>query len=109
MKRLHLTVFVTSIGDTSILVPDNMSRDEALQYAKEHLHEVSLPGNLDPDQGSMTLDEDNCDFDEDDDCDLEADDEPWQTCQQKGYCTVLGKHSSPTVFDCDRHCPNRPH
>lgn len=104
MKRLHLTVFVTSVGDTGIWVPDDMSLDEALQYAREHLNEVSLPGNLDPDRGSMSLDEENCDFE---DADPDSAEQPWQTCRQKGYCTVLGEHSNPTVFDCDRYCPNR--
>ena len=64
MKKLHLTVYVTSIGDTSIRVPDNLTVEEAIQYAKEHLSEVALPSNLDPDHGTMVLDEENCDFED---------------------------------------------
>lgn len=65
MKTLHLTVFVTSIGDTSIQVPDHLSLDEALQYAMEHMDEVAMPSNLDPAHESMELDVDNCDFEDD--------------------------------------------
>lgn len=106
MKNLHLTVFVTSIGDTSIRVPDHFTLEEALQYAMEHLDEVPMPSNLDPAHESMTLDEENCDFE-----DEPGDDEspkPWQTCEKHGYCTVLGKYSNPTVFDCDKYCGDRP-
>lgn len=106
MKKLHLTVYVTSIGDTSIRVPDNLTVEEAIQYAKEHLSEVALPSNLDPDHGTMVLDEENCDFEDADE--TATGDEPWQSCRQLGYCTVLGEHSNPTVFDCDQFCPNRP-
>lgn len=105
MKTLHLTVFVTSIGDTSIQVPDHMTLEEALQYAKEHMDEVALPSNLDPAHESMQLDEENCDFE-----DVPGDDEPaepWQTCKERGYCPVLGEHSNSTVFDCDKFCPGR--
>ena len=37
MKTLHLTVFVTSIGDTSIQVPDHMTLEEALPVSYTHL------------------------------------------------------------------------
>lgn len=44
----------------------------------------------------------------------EAADEPelggsmtWLQCADLGYCPILGKHSNPTVFDCDKHCPGR--
>ena len=115
MKKLHLTVFVTSIGDTSIWVPDDMDRETAIKYAHQHMNEVALPRNLDPDGNSMVLDEENCDFEDADKCDISdgKDDpdvgkQPWQTCREAGYCTVLGKNSNPTVFDCDKFCPNRP-
>ena len=32
---------------------------------------------------------------------------PYLHCKQLGYCPVLGEHSNPTVFDCDKHCPGR--
>lgn len=31
----------------------------------------------------------------------------WRDCASLGYCPVLGEHSNPTVFDCDKHCPDR--
>lgn len=31
----------------------------------------------------------------------------WMACRELGYCPILGKHSNPTTFDCDRFCPNR--
>lgn len=31
----------------------------------------------------------------------------WLQCAELGYCPIFGKHSNPTVFDCDEHCPNR--
>lgn len=34
-------------------------------------------------------------------------DQPYLHCKQLGYCPVLGEHSSPTVFDCDKHCSRR--
>ena len=118
MKKLHLTVFVTSIGDTSIWVPDDMDRETAIKYANQHMDEVALPRNLDPDGNSMVLDEENCDFEDVDDdggdgdgCngpDEDASGQPWKTCQKTGYCTVLGEHSNPTTFDCNRFCPDRP-
>lgn len=64
MKTLHLTVFVTSIGDTSIQVPDHLTLEEALQYAMKHLDEVPMPNNLDPAHESMELDVENCDFED---------------------------------------------
>lgn len=90
----------------TIRVPDHLTLEEALQYAMEHLDEVPMPSNLDPAHESMTLDEENCDFE-----DEPGDDEspkPWQTCEKHGYCTVLGKYSNPTVFDCDKYCGDRP-
>lgn len=92
MKTLHLTVFVTSIGDTSIQVPDHMTLEEALQYAKEHMDEVALPSNLDPAHESMQLDEENCDFE-----DVPGDDEPAEPCRPaRSAATALYSASTPT-------------
>ena len=52
-----------AIYDSKIDVPDDMSIEEAIEYAKSHLDEVPL-GELHYVQDSDELDEDNCDFDE---------------------------------------------
>lgn len=31
----------------------------------------------------------------------------YPTCKELGYCPILGNHSNPTVFDCNKYCPNR--
>ena len=63
-KTLHLTVFVTGIGDTSIQVPAELDLDDAIRYAKEHIDEVRVPSNLDYSGGGMVLYLDNCDFED---------------------------------------------
>ena len=64
MKRLNVTVTVSMVGDSSILVPDELNLDEAIEYAKNHLHAISLPENLEYIESSDIIDEDNCDFDD---------------------------------------------
>ena len=64
-KTLHLTVFVTGVGDTSIQVPEEMSLEEALKYAAEHADEIRMPSNVDFNSSNLVFDEDNCDFEDD--------------------------------------------
>lgn len=63
MKRLNLTIQCMAIYNSGIDVPDEMSIDEAIEYAKQHLHEVPL-GVLEYVSDSDVLDEENCDFEE---------------------------------------------
>ena len=62
MKKMHITMFVKSVGDSSIMVPDNLTIEEAIVYAKEHISEIHTPENLEFVDGSEELDEENCDF-----------------------------------------------
>lgn len=64
-KRLNLTIQCTAVYNSSIEVPETMSFEEAIEYAKEHLEEAPL-GELTYTRGSDTIDEENCDFDDDD-------------------------------------------
>ena len=63
MKRMNVTVFCKAVYNSSIEVPDNMTREEAIEYAKEHLDEIPC-GELDYVSNSDELDEENCDFNE---------------------------------------------
>lgn len=64
-KRLNLTVNCQAVYNSSILVPANLTFEEAIAYAYQHLDQVPV-GPLEYMSGSETLDTDNCDFDEDD-------------------------------------------
>ena len=63
MKRLNVTVFCKAVYNSDIDVPDNMTREEAIEYAKAHLDEIPC-GELDYVSNSDELDEKNCNFDE---------------------------------------------
>ena len=62
MKRLNVTVQCLAVYNSRIDVPDDMTLEEAIKYAKAHLDEVPL-GQLEYVRDSDQLDEDNCDFD----------------------------------------------
>lgn len=61
MKRLNVTVQCMAVYKSSIEVPDNMTREEAIEYTKKHLDEIPC-GELDYVSNSDELDEENCDF-----------------------------------------------
>lgn len=64
MKKLNVTSWCKAIYNGSIDIPDdNMTLKEAIQYAKEHIDEISI-SQLDYVSGSDELDEENCDFEE---------------------------------------------
>ena len=52
-----------AVYNSSIKVPDYLSFEEAIKYAKEHIDEIPC-GELEYISGSDELDEDNCDFEE---------------------------------------------
>lgn len=62
MKRLNVTVTCMAVYNSAIEVPDNMTIDEAIEYAKEHINEIPI-GELEYISDSDELDEENCDFD----------------------------------------------
>lgn len=61
MKRLNVTVQCLAVYNSGIDVPDDMTLEEAIKYAKAHLDEVPLD-QLEYVRDSDQLDEDNCDF-----------------------------------------------
>ena len=63
MKRLNVTVQCMAVYNSSIEVPEEMTFEEAIEYAKSHLDEIPL-GELEYVSDSDTLDEENCDFEE---------------------------------------------
>lgn len=63
-KILNVTYQYSMIGTVSIEVPENMSIEEAIEYAKENIESLPLPQNGDYLDGSSIIDEENCDFDE---------------------------------------------
>ena len=66
MKKLNVTVQCMAVYNSSIEVPDNMSIEEAVEYAKRHINEIPL-GELEYISNSDELDEECCEF-EDEEC-----------------------------------------
>ena len=64
MKRLNVTVTCMAVYNSGIDVPDEMTLEEAIEYAKEHINEIPI-GELEWVSDSDAIDEDNCDFEED--------------------------------------------
>lgn len=60
MKRLNVTVQCMAFYNSSIEVPNDMTLEEAIEYAKEHLDEIPC-GELEY-ISDDELDEENCDF-----------------------------------------------
>ena len=65
MKKLNVTVQCMTIYNSTIEVPDDMTLDEAIEYAQENLDKIPL-GELEYGPDSDQLDCDNCDFEEED-------------------------------------------
>ena len=64
MKRLNVTIQCMAVYNSSIEVPEEMTLEEAIEYAKNHLNEIPLE-ELEYVDDSDILDEENCDFEED--------------------------------------------
>ena len=62
MKTLNVTVNCIGVYNSSIQVPDEMTIDEAIVYASNHLDLIPM-GEVEW-FGDVNLDEDNCDFNE---------------------------------------------
>lgn len=63
MKNLNVTVECMAVYNSTIMVPDELTLEEAIQYAKEHINEISV-GELSYISDSDMIDEENCDFDD---------------------------------------------
>lgn len=59
MRRLDVTVQCRAWYKSSIMVPDDLTEEEAIQYAKGHIGEISC-GELEYVENSDVLDEENC-------------------------------------------------
>lgn len=62
MKTLNVTVNCIGVYNSSIQVPDNMTIDEAIIYASNHLDSIPM-GQVEW-VGDVDLYKENCDFDE---------------------------------------------
>ena len=66
MKKLNVTVTCMATYNSSIEVPDDMTLEEAIEYARENLDEIPL-GEMEYISDSDVLDEENCGFDKEHD------------------------------------------
>lgn len=64
MKKLNVTVVFQSVGMSSIMVPDGLTIEEAIQYAKNHIDEIPTPCEAEYICDSDEIDEENCDFED---------------------------------------------
>ena len=62
MKTLNVTVICKAVYNSSIEVPDNMTLEEAIDYAKEHTNEI--PTDEIEWLSDIEVDTENCDFDD---------------------------------------------
>lgn len=60
-KTLNITAQCLAVYNNSIEVPFDMSLEEAVQYAKDHIDEISI-GELEYISDSDQIDEENCCF-----------------------------------------------
>lgn len=61
MQRLSVTVQCMAVYNSSIDIPDDMTLEEAIAYAKAHLDEIPC-GELEYIADSDVLDEENCEL-----------------------------------------------
>lgn len=64
MKTFNVSVQCMATYTSSIEVPDNMTREEAIEYAKEHIDEIPIKSELEYIGDSEELDEENCYFED---------------------------------------------
>ena len=66
MKKLNVTIICKACYNGVIEVPDGMTLEEAIEFARQNLDSIPL-GELEYIPCSDELDEENCDFEDDDD------------------------------------------
>lgn len=64
MKTFNVSVQCMATYTSSIEVPDNMTREEAIEYAKEHIDEIPIKSELEYIGDSDQVDEENCYFED---------------------------------------------
>lgn len=64
MKKLHISMAYTFVGDTWIDVPDELTFEEAVEYAKEHIDNIPVASNAEYVPFSDSFEEEDCDFEE---------------------------------------------
>lgn len=62
MKQFNVTIICQAWYKSTIEVPDNMTREEAMEYAREHIDEIPIDDGLNYITDSDSLDEENCNF-----------------------------------------------
>ena len=63
MKRLNVTIQCMAIYNSFIEVPEDMTLEEAIEYARVNIDDIPLT-ELEYIPDSDELDEENCDFEE---------------------------------------------
>lgn len=63
MRKLNVTIECLAMYNSSIMVPSELTFEEAIEYAKKHIAEIPL-GTLEYVSESDNLDVENCDFDD---------------------------------------------
>lgn len=63
MRKLNVTIECLAMYNSSIMVPSELTFEEAIEYAKKHIAEIPL-GTLECVSESDNLDVENCDFDD---------------------------------------------
>ena len=64
MRTLNVTIICKAVYNSHLEVPDEMTLEEAIEYAKKHLNECNIETELEYISDSDELDDDNCDFTE---------------------------------------------
>lgn len=64
MKTLNVTILCQAYYTSHIEVPDDMTFEEAIEYAKEHIEDIPINSELEYVSCSDELDVENCDFEE---------------------------------------------
>lgn len=65
MKKFNVTINCKAVYTSQIEVPDNATFEEAIEFAKKNIRDISL-GELEYIPDSDIIDEENCDFEEND-------------------------------------------
>ena len=66
MKRLNVIIQCMAVYNSGIDVPDDMTLEDTMDYAEEHIDEIPLTV-MDYIYGSDMLDREGCDFEEETD------------------------------------------
>lgn len=110
MRKLNVTVQCMAVYNSSIMVPRELTFEEAIKYAKEHIDEINL-GELEYISDSDELDEENCDFDEEEDTDSDCRvlyetgiEEPEILGSGSTYSNVVYSPDEERAFEEFHHC-----